>query len=113
MAVESLAAPSTGSGITLWSGHKGGSALGKRGLPAETVGKKAAREIISELRSGAAVDVHLADQLIPYLALAGGSYTAREISMHARTNIWTAGHFLERKILVSREEIIKFEALSV
>ena len=113
MAVESLAVPSTGSGITLWSGHKGGSALGKRGLPAETVGKKAAGEIISELRFGAAVDVHLADQLIPYLALAGGSYTAREISMHARTNIWTAGHFLERKILVSREEIIKVWALSV
>ncbi len=113
IATESLAVASTGSGITLWSGHKGGSALGKRGLPAETVGKKAALEIISELRSATAVDVHLADQLIPYLALAGGSYTTREISMHTRTNIWTAEHFLKRKISVFGEDIIRVEALSV
>ncbi len=110
IAAESLTVPSTGSGITLWSGHKGGSALGKRGLPAETVGKRAAEEIISELKSAASVDVHLADQLIPYLFLAGGSYTTREISMHTRTNIWTAEHFLERKISVFEEDIIKVEA---
>jgi len=113
IAVEPLAVPSTGSGITLWSGHKGASALGKRGLPAETVGRRAADEMISELGSGAAVDIHLADQLIPYLALAGGSYTTREISMHAKTNIWTVSHFLERKISVLNEEFIKIEALSV
>jgi len=46
------------------------------------------------------VDTHLADQLIPYLALAGGSYTVREISLHTKTNIWTAEHFLDTKILV-------------
>jgi hypothetical protein len=30
--------------------------------------------------------------------------------LHAKTNIWTAGHFLERKISVSDGEIIKLEA---
>ncbi len=110
IAVESLAVPSTGSGITLWSGHKGASALGKRGLLAEIVGRMAADEMVSELGFGAAVDIHLADQLIPYLALAGGSYSTREISMHTRTNIWTAGHFLERKISILKQEIIKIEA---
>jgi len=49
------------------------------------------------------VDVHLADQLIPYLALAGGSYTVREVSKHTMTNIWTAGHFLDRKIEIKEE----------
>ena len=82
----------------------------RRGLPAEKVGKKAAEALILELKSAASVDVHLADQLIPYLALAGGSYTTREFSLHARTNIWTAEHFLERKISVSGEGIIKLEA---
>jgi RNA 3'-terminal phosphate cyclase (ATP) len=87
--------PSTGSGITLWCGHAGGSALGRRGLPAEKVGKAAAREIITELDSKAAVDVHLADQLIPYLGLAGGgSFTVREVSGHTRTNIWVVEQFL-------------------
>ena len=70
----------------------------------------AAYDLISELKSGASVDMHLADQLIPYIALAGGSYTMREISLHAKTNIWTAGHFLDRKISVSDGEIVKLEA---
>jgi RNA 3'-terminal phosphate cyclase (ATP) len=110
IALEVLRLPSMGSGITLWSGYKGASHLGERGRPAEKVGKMAADDLISELKSGASVDMHLADQLIPYIALAGGSYTTREISLHAKTNIWTAGHFLERKISVSDGEIIKLEA---
>ena len=100
VALEALQLTSTGSGITLWSGCKGGSALGARGLPAERVGKKAADDLILELESGAAVDIHLADQLVPYLALAGGSCTVRQVSMHARTNIWTARHFLDAEIKV-------------
>lgn len=104
---EVLKETSTGSGITLWSGFKGASALGERGIRAEDVGKTAAQEIIAELATPAAVDVHLADQLIPYLAIAGGSYTVRELSKHASTNIWTAGHFLETKIEVEEKEVFK------
>ena len=100
---EALRLPSLGSGITLWSGCKGASSLGERGLPAEKVGRRAAEELIMELRSAATVDVHLADQLIPYLALAGGCCTTREISLHARTNIWTVGHFLDAKIEIKEE----------
>ena len=97
--------PSTGSGITLWCGHAGGSALGKRGLPAEKVGKAAAGEIITELGSWAAVDVHLADQLIPYMGLArGGSFTVGEVSGHAKTNIWVVEQFLGVKFGVERME---------
>lgn len=98
--LETLRLPSTGSGITVWSGSKGGSALGARGLPAEAVGKRAADELILELESGAAIDIHLADQLMPYLALVGGCFTVREVSMHAKTNIWTARHFLDTEIEV-------------
>jgi len=100
---EALRLPSLGSGITLWSGCKGASSLGERGLPAEEVGRRAAEELITELKSLARVDVHLADQLIPYLALAGGCCTVREISLHARTNIWTVGHFLDAKIEIKEE----------
>lgn len=112
---EVLDLPSTGSGITLWSGFKGASSLGERGLPAEKVGMRAAADMIQEISSKVTVDVHLADQLIPYIALAGGSYTAREISKHARTNIWTARHFLEKEISVEasggREKIFRIEAV--
>ena len=110
VALEVLKETSTGSGITLWRGHKGSSALGERGMRAEDVGKAAARDIIAELSSPAAVDVHLADQLIPYLALAGGSYTVRQISKHASTNIWTAKQFLNTMVNVTDEgEVLRIE----
>jgi RNA 3'-terminal phosphate cyclase (ATP) len=112
VALEVLKEVSTGSGITLWCGHKGGSALGERGIRAEDVGKAAAIEIIAELSSPAAVDVRLADHLIPYLALAGGSYTVRQISKHASTNIWTARQFLNTKLEVKEEEgVLRIEGL--
>ncbi len=108
---EALRLPSMGSGITLWSGGKGASSLGERGLPAEKVGQRAAQGLITELKSEAAVDIHLADQLIPYLAMAGGSYTAREVSLHAKTNIWTAAQFLQKEIHLTEDSLVRFEAL--
>ena len=102
---KSFEAFSTGSGITLWAGHLGGSALGERGLPAEKVGKYAAEEIISDMRAEASVDMHLADQLIPYMALAGNSsYTVRELSPHTITNIWATEQFLDVKFKIEETE---------
>jgi len=96
---------STGSGITLWSGYCGGSALGEKGLPAEKVGRRAAEEVIAELKAGTAVDIHLADQLIPYMALAGNSsYTVRELTLHAATNIWVTEQFLDVKFKIEEEK---------
>jgi len=89
---------STGSGITLWCGLMGGSALGERGKPAEMVGSDAADSIIRELDSGASVDVYLADQLIPYMAIArSGSFTVRELSLHTKTNIQVCEQFTDAK----------------
>ena len=102
---QSFEAFSTGSGITLWAGYVGGSALGERGLPAEKVGKRAAEEVITELKARASVDMHLADQLIPYMALAGNSsYTVRELSLHAATNIWVTEQFLDVKFRIEEKE---------
>lgn len=92
---------STGSGITLWCGLAGGIALGKPGLRAEKVGSSAAEAISMELKSGAGVDIYLADQLIPYLALAGsGSFTTRLITSHTKTNIWVTEQFLPVKFRI-------------
>ncbi|MCZ7392829.1 MAG: RNA 3'-terminal phosphate cyclase [Candidatus Methanoperedens sp.] len=97
--------PSTGSGITLWCGTIGSNALGKPGLRAEKVGESAAGAIISELSSGAGVDVYLADQLIPYLAIAGGgSFTTRVITPHTKTNIWVTEQFLDVKFKIEELE---------
>ncbi len=102
---ECVTCRSTGSGIGLWHDLLGANALGKRGLPAEKVGRNAAKEMIKELHSGACVDVHLSDQLIPYMGLCRsgfGSYTVRELSQHTLTNIWVTEQFLDVKFDVKK-----------
>ena len=94
---------STGSGINLWSGFKGAVSIGKKGLPAEKVGARAAEEMITYLESEAAVDQHLADQLIPYMGLAGsGSFTTVALSDHTTTNIWVTEQFLDVRFGIKR-----------
>ncbi|GAI51858.1 unnamed protein product [marine sediment metagenome] len=71
--------------------------LGKLGKRAEDVGKEAALELLKEQKSQACLDKHLADQILPYLALAKNksSITVSEITNHCRTNIWVIEKFLE------------------
>lgn len=76
---------STGTSVTAWAGAKGASALGRLGLPAERVGRAAAEGLLSARAAPGAVDEHLADQLLIYLALSGGEYTAPHASSHAMT----------------------------
>lgn len=81
---------STGSGIVLWTEKYmflGASALGERGKRAEDVGEEAAIELCREYETKACVDKHLCDQLIPFLAICGGSLRTSEITKHTETNI--------------------------
>ncbi len=77
-------------------GRAGFSALGRRGLPAERVADQAVDELLDYLASGAAVDVRLADQLVPFLAFASSpsSFTCPTLSPHLRTVAWTVQQFL-------------------
>jgi len=84
---------SVGSSITVWKGAKGAVALGRRGLPAEEVGRAAARALLEECGAPGVVDVHLADQLLIYLACYGGEYTTHTLSMHAKTACWLLESF--------------------
>lgn len=87
-----LSGRSEGCGIALWaeceSGQRlGGSALGRRGKRAEEVGKEAAQALLDELSGPGAVDSHLADQLIVWLALADGAseFTTNRVTDHIRS----------------------------
>ena len=94
--VESRREFSTGSGITLWCGYKGGSSLGEKGKRAEVVGEEAAKELLKELLTNFAFDKHLADQIMVFAAVAGGEteYTTSEITMHAVSNKYVIEKFL-------------------
>jgi len=112
--------PSTSSGITLWAifGDDeidqmnpiilGADSLGDKGKKSEQVGREAAESLLPEINSGAAVDKHLADQLIPFMALTGGLIRTSEVTDHVRSNIYVAEKFLEVKFEI-KDNIISCE----
>lgn len=70
-------------------------AFGEKAVRAEAVAKQATRAAHDYLRSGAAVDEYLADQIMLPMALGGGGrFTLSRISQHARTNAALISRFL-------------------
>jgi len=98
-----------GSSLVLWTKSNtgallGGDAIGELGKPSEVVGQEAAENLLRELESKATVDAHLADMLVPYVALAQGEsvYLTRTITDHLNTNIWLAQEILGVKFIVTK-----------
>ncbi|WP_339102359.1 RNA 3'-terminal phosphate cyclase [Haloterrigena salinisoli] len=93
---RTVESPSPGSAIVLrvdhGSGIAGFTALGERGKPAERVGEDAAdaanRFLERDAGSGPAppVDRHMADQLLVFLALAGGRVRIPAVTDHVATS---------------------------
>jgi RNA 3'-terminal phosphate cyclase len=63
---------------------------------AETLGEAVGSELAADLAAGATLDVHATDQILAYLALAGGesSFSTRELTSHAQTAIWLIEQFV-------------------
>jgi RNA 3'-terminal phosphate cyclase (ATP) len=102
---------STGCGIALWAETDtgralGSSSLGERGKPAERVGEEAANALLRELRTKAAVDSHLADQLIVWLATAQGpsEFTTSRLTDHLTNAITVAEAMTEARFTVGAGE---------
>ncbi|MFQ6129057.1 MAG: RNA 3'-terminal phosphate cyclase [Thermoplasmata archaeon] len=75
----------------------GSDALAERGVKAEKVAQDAIDGLLSETDSGVTTDVHLSDQILPYLAIAKNPSTilVRKLSGHARTHMWLLQKFLD------------------
>ena len=73
----------------------GFTAHGQRGKPAETVAEEACRQLLEWWGSNAALDRHLADQLVLPTALADGesTFTTCCVTRHLLTNIWVVERF--------------------
>lgn len=95
---------SPGSGIVLWAEFEqtllGASALGALGKRSEIVGEEAADALLEELHGDGTVDAHLADQLIPVIALAGGVFRVPAITEHVEVNLAIVRQFLGNRIQV-------------
>jgi RNA 3'-phosphate cyclase len=100
-----------GSGIVLWAQSAqrnilGADGLGERGKPAETVGKEAAITLIRAIESGAAVDEHLSDQLLVFMALAKEKsiITIPHLTDHAKTNIRVIQQFIDTEFTITKKD---------
>jgi len=100
-----------GSSLVLWAETNrgallGGDAIGEIRKPSEIVGREAAENLFREIEAQATVDIHLADMLVPYIALADGSsvYLTRDVTGHLDTNMWLAQKILGVKFQVKKIE---------
>lgn len=81
-------------------------ALGAKGKPAVAVGKEAALKLLKEISSQKPVDSHLADQLIPFMAIAKGESKIQcsSLTEHTLNSIAVAEKILDLKFSVEGEK---------
>ena len=110
VSAERVRAACPGAGIFLaarYEGASGGfSAHGRPGTPAEEVAAEAVAALLAHRASGAALDAHLADQILTPLALASGtsSFSAERASRHLETNAWVIERFGLARIEIERRD---------
>jgi RNA 3'-phosphate cyclase len=98
-----------GSSIVLWAETDSGAllgadAIGELGKLSEVVGREAAENLLEEVESRATVDAHLADMLVPYVALAEEEsvYMTRLVTEHLDTNMWLTQQILGVEFKVAK-----------
>lgn len=109
--VQVIEAPSPGQGtfVFLKAGYAntlaGFSALGKKGKPAEDVGREAAEQFENFHSTSACIDQHLSDQIVIYLSLAheNSSFTTSQITRHLMTNLQVIEKFLNIEYQIEGE----------
>jgi RNA 3'-terminal phosphate cyclase (ATP) len=89
-------------------GRIGSDRAGAPGRRSEIIGNYVARQLLEDIRTGAAIDRHASDQIIPFAALAAGESQLRipSISDHVQSNAWLCETFLGAKIAARENEIV-------
>lgn len=115
---DRTAGHSTGAGLALYARYQntilGADALGEKGVPAERVGEEAVARLKDEMEGPGTLDVHAADQLLAYLALAEGPsrFIVQEVSSHLSTQMWLLKKFLPVEFIEhEREDGVLVEVL--
>lgn len=95
-----------GACLAIWTkssagGWLGADRAGKPGRSSEQIGRFVASTFLEDLRSGATVDRHAADQLVLFCALAHGTsgYLVPSITEHLQSNIWLVAQFGARAMV--------------
>jgi RNA 3'-terminal phosphate cyclase (ATP) len=106
-----------GAALAVWAESDTGCLIGAdmagaRGRTAEFIGRQTASDLLADLGSGATLDRHLADQVIPFAALAKGISTLRipSVTEHVGARIWLVEKILGAKSIV-RENVLTIEGI--
>jgi len=85
---------------------------GRPGRSSESIGRYVAQSFIEDVKTGAAVDRYIADQLIIYAGLADGTsrYSIPRITEHVETNLWLIEEFLGAKTRI-KDDFIEIEGI--
>jgi len=110
--IETLSAPSAGKGSFLFLAAEfehlaaGFGSLGAIGKRAEEVADEACDELLFHLRAQGALDPHLADQVVPWLAFCSGpsEFTTSRVTRHLLTNLWVVRQFMDADVRVEGNE---------
>jgi len=92
----------------------GSDRAGRPGRSSESIGRYVAQSFIEDVKTGAAVDRYVADQLIIYAGLAEGTtrYSIPRITEHVETNLWLIEKFLGVKAKISGN-VIEVEGIGL
>jgi len=115
--IEDESSLQEGAALTIYAqtslGNRIGSdRAGRPGRSSESIGRYVAERFIEDVKTGAAVDRYIADQLIIYAGLADGvtRYSAPDISEHVKTNLWLIEEFLGAKTRIDGN-VIEIEGI--
>ena len=99
--IEDESSLQEGAALAIYAETSSGSRMGsdragRPGRSSESIGRYVAERFIEDVKTGAAVDRYIADQLIIYAGLAEGitRYSVPRITEHVETNLWLIEEFL-------------------
>ena len=102
-----------GAALAVFVDLAGGSRLGADragapGRPAEAIGRRVAKELLADLNTGATLDRHAADQIIPFAVLADGESRFRipDVTDHVQASAWLAGEFFAADVRARDGELV-------
>jgi RNA 3'-terminal phosphate cyclase (ATP) len=112
--VDDVKAVHAGACLAIWAkgssgGWFGADRAGRFGRSSEQIGRFVATTFLEDVRSGATVDRHLADQLVLFCALARGTsgYIVPRASAHLDSNLWLVAQFGVRVAVDARRVEIR------
>jgi RNA 3'-terminal phosphate cyclase (ATP) len=111
--VYDTTAQHAGASLAVWGEDSAGSVFGADragavGRSSEAIGAFVARRFLQDVRSGATVDRHVADQLVLFAAVAQGTsrYIVPLETDHLTTNLWLIGRFGARGVVERRQVVV-------